>query len=227
MEQDIIPKIQVCFLMFQGHDVLDYAGPYEVFANIPRDPASESPDQIFEITLIAVDKIISSSRNLCVNRHISIAEAHTKITDYDILIVPGGPIRVLRDLYERNSPEMKFLCAYAGLPPRCQGRERVILSICTGALLLGCAQLLASRKATTHHKALDALRFVCRGIEGSDERPTEVVAARYVDGGFLENGTRIVTAGGISSGIHASLYILSLVAGNEMAALARQIMEFD
>jgi transcriptional regulator GlxA family with amidase domain len=122
---------------------------------------------------------------------------------------------------------MEFLCAYAALPPRDQGRERIILSICTGALLLGCAQLLRGRKATTHHKALDVLRDACYGAEGNDENPTEVIETRYVDGGFLGNGTRIVTAGGISSGIDASLYVLSLVVGKEMAALAGRIMEFD
>lgn len=215
--------------MFQGHDVLDYAGPYEVFANILRNPSSPNPSQIFDITLIAVDRVITSSRNLSVNRHISIFEAYSRISEYDILIIPGGPIRVLRGLCALNNPELKFLSAFAALPSRFQGCERVVLSICTGALLLGWMGLLNDRRATTHHKALDVLRCVCRrfAIEGSEECPTEVVSARYVDGGCLENGTRIVTAGGISSGIDASLYVMALVAGREMADKAARIIEFE
>ncbi|KAH8807446.1 class I glutamine amidotransferase-like protein [Xylogone sp. PMI_703] len=224
---DAVSRIQVCILMFQGHDVLDYAGPYEVFANVLRDPGSESPDQAFDITLIAADRVIQSSRNLCVNRHISIEEALIRILDYDILIIPGGPIYTLNALCRQDGPEMKFLLAYSSLPPRPEGNERIILSVCTGALLLGCAELLKGRKATTHHKALDVLRYICSGRGGRDEQGTEVMVARYVDGGFLDNGTRIVTSGGISSGIDASLYVLSLVAGREMAAFAGQIMEFD
>ena len=227
VEDDSIAKIQVCILMFQGHDVLDYAGPYEVFANILRNPDAESPEQVFDITLIADDRVIQSSRNLCVNRHLSIEDAYTRIVDYDILIIPGGPVRTLNALCDRDGPEVKFLRAYASLPPRSQRRERVILSVCTGALLLGCTQLLRGRRATTHHKALDVLRHVCYNGGATGEQATEVIKARYVDGGFLDNGTRIVTSGGISSGIDASLYVLSLVAGREMAAIAGKIMDFD
>lgn len=227
MKEEIGPKIQVCFLMFHGHDVLDYAGPYEVFANILRNPDSTNPTHIFDITLIAVDQLISSSRNLCVNRNMSISEAHAKIDEFDILILPGGPLQVLRNLYDRKSPEMKFLSAFATLPPRRYGCSRIILSVCTGALLLGCARLLCGRKATTHHKALGALEFVCQPVQGRDELPTEVVTARYVDAGLLDNGTRIVTAGGISCGIDASLYVMELVVGKEMADVAGEIMEYN
>lgn len=223
--------MNVGILMFQGHDVLDYTGPYEVFANILRDPQSEHPRQAFDISLIAADQVIQSSRSLCVNRHLSIEEAKARIEEFDILVVPGGPLATLRGLCEHNGPELGFIQSYSSLPLRVGRRERVILSVCTGALLLGYAQLLQGRRATTHHKALDVLRFVCSSRCGSagaeSSRDTEVVKARYVDGGFLENGTRIVTSGGISSGIDASLYVLSLVAGQDMADTARRIMEFD
>jgi transcriptional regulator GlxA family with amidase domain len=220
-------KMHVCILMFQGHDVLDYTGPYEVFANILRNPDSEQPEQAFDITLIAADRVIQSSRSLCVNRHLSIEEAHGRIEEFDILIVPGGPVVVMKGLCRRNGPELGFIRSYASLPRRSGRQGRVILSVCTGALLLGYAQLLQGRKVTTHHKALDVLRFVCASGHGDGVAGTEVIKARYVDGGLLDNGTRIVTSGGISSGIDASLYVLSLVAGREMAKIASQIMEFD
>jgi transcriptional regulator GlxA family with amidase domain len=222
-----IPKMHVCILMFQGQDVLDYAGPYEVFANVLRDPDSECPEQIFDITLIAADRVIQSSRSLSVNRHLSLEDALTRIMDYDILIVPGGPVRTLKGLCQQNRPELEFLRSYAALPERTGRRGRVILSVCTGALLLGYIQLLRGRKATTHHKALDVLSYICGSTGGSGDHGTEVIKARYVDGGVLSNGTRIITSGGISSGIDASLYVLSLVAGREVAAAAMRIMEFD
>ncbi|KAI9899699.1 hypothetical protein N3K66_006160 [Trichothecium roseum] len=242
--------MHVCILLFQGHDVLDYAGPYEVFANVLLDPDSPSPQQAFDVTLVAADRVIQSSRNLCVNRHLSIDEGLAAIEDFDILVVPGGPLGVLRRICQNHQshrhrgggggggggggPELRFLRAFARVPRQPGRCERVILSVCTGALLLGYSQLLRGRRATTHHKALDVLRYVCNGSGSSGDGAqkgnfgaTEVIRARYVDGGRLENGTRIVTSGGISNGIDASMYVLSLVAGRDMAAAAGRIMEFD
>ncbi|KAF5241936.1 hypothetical protein FANTH_8896 [Fusarium anthophilum] len=218
--------MHVCILMFQGHDVLDYSGPYEVFANVLDNPGSEHARQIFEITLIAADMVIQSSRNLCVNRHISIQEALARIMDYDILVVPGGPVRTLKSLCRTDSTELEFIRSFAALPERIGRQGRVILSVCTGSLLLGYIGLLKGRKATTHSKALETLRYVCDSTAGNGETGTEVIKARYVDAGALGNGTRIVTSGGISSGIDASLYVLSLVAGREIATAAMQIIEF-
>ena len=46
---------------------------------------------------------------------------------------------------------------------RTWGPDRPIVSVCTGALLLGRAGYLTGRRATTHHNAYDALRpFVAR-----------------------------------------------------------------
>lgn len=219
-------KRHVCILMFQGHDVLDYTGPYEVFANVLDNPGSENPRQIFDITLIAADMVIQSSRSLCVNRHISIQEALARIMDYDILVVPGGPVRTLKSLCRPDSTELEFIRSFAALPERIGRQGRMILSVCTGSLLLGYIGLLKGRKATTHSKALETLRYVCDSTVGNGETGTEVIKARYVDGGALGNGTRIVTSGGISSGIDASLYVLSLVAGRDVATVAMQIIEF-
>ncbi|KAG9499235.1 hypothetical protein J7337_010054 [Fusarium musae] len=202
--------MNVCILMFHGHDVLDYAGPYEVFANVLDNPGAEDPKQIFDITLIATDAIIQSSRSLYVNRHISIQEALTRIMDYDILVVPGGPVRTLKGLCEPDSTELGFIRSFASLSERIGRKARVILSVCTGSLLLGYIGLLKGRKATTHGKALDTLRYVCDQASGAGEIGTEVIRAR----------------GGISSGIDASLYVLSLVAGRDVATAAMQIMEF-
>lgn len=221
------PKMQVCILMFQGQDVLDYAGPYEVFANVLRDPDSECPEHIFDVTLVAADRVVQSSRSLNVIPHLSLEDALARIMDYDILIVPGGPVRTLKRLCKENGPELEFLRTYATLPERTGKEGRVILSVCTGALLLGYTQLLRGRKATTHHKALDLLSYICGSTGGTSEYGTEVIKARYVDGGLLSNCTRIITSGGISSGIDASLYVLSLVSGREVATAAMRIMEFD
>ena len=47
-----------CILMIQGYNVLDYTWPYEVSANVLRDPDSAQPEQAFDISLFTVDEAI-------------------------------------------------------------------------------------------------------------------------------------------------------------------------
>src|SRR3989442_15743424 len=71
-------------------------------------------------------------------------EVHRDLSDLDLVIVPGGAGRaeVVRD-----SEFLKRLLDF--------GTEKPIASVCTGALILGAAGLLAGRKATTHQNAWD------------------------------------------------------------------------
>ncbi|MCC5021506.1 MAG: DJ-1/PfpI family protein [Candidatus Synoicihabitans palmerolidicus] len=74
-------------------------------------------------------------------------------------------------------------------------QSELVLSVCTGALVLGQAGLLDALSITTHHSALDRL--------------ATMVPSATVDGSrrFHDNG-RIVTAAGISAGIDASLHVV-------------------
>jgi len=82
-------------------------------------------------------------------------------------------------------------------------------SVCTGAMLLAAAGLLAGRPAVTHHSALDDLRAA-----GADVREDE----RFVDDGD------IVTAAGVTSGIDLALHLVSQARGEAIAtAGAREI----
>jgi transcriptional regulator GlxA family with amidase domain len=88
-----------------------------------------------------------------------------------------------------------------------------------GALFLGASGILDGLKATTHHLFLDELRAVCRGT-------TEVVQARYVDGGYGNNGLRIITGGGVSSALDAACYLVSEIFSPGMALFATEMVEF-
>lgn len=111
--------------------------------------------------------------------------------------------------------------AFANLPPKADGSERTILSVCTGAFLLSGAGVLEDKKATTHHQALTALQAF------ADERgSTQIVPSRFVDGGVTGNGVRIITSGGISSGLDGSLYLLELKFGIEVAKKVEVVLEY-
>jgi transcriptional regulator GlxA family with amidase domain len=89
----------------------------------------------------------------------------------------------------------------------------LVLSVCTGALLLTRAGLLDGLEATTHHGAIDLLREVAP--------KTIIPAARR----FVDNG-RIVCSAGIAAGIDMSLSVLARLLGREVAGKTAHQMEY-
>ena len=92
-------------------------------------------------------------------------------------------------------------------------RAQIVLSVCTGALLLAKAGLLDGLIATTHHDAINLLRETA-------PKATVRESERFIDNG------QIITAAGISAGIDASLYIVSRLLGPPMAQAAARYMEY-
>jgi transcriptional regulator GlxA family with amidase domain len=95
---------------------------------------------------------------------------------------------------------------------RCQEAE-LVLSVCTGALLLAKAGLLDGLEATTHHEAIDLLREVA-------PKATIPAARRLVDNG------RVVCSAGIAAGIDMSLYVVARLMGGEVATQTAHQMEY-
>ena len=122
----------------------------------------------------------------------------------DVLILPGG-FGTRREMH--NGPLLDWI-------RRQVESAEAVLSVCTGALLLARAGLLANLDATTHHVAFDEL---------SDASPSTNVlrGKRMVDNG------RIITSAGISAGIDASLHLVARLLGHAVAAETAQYMEYD
>jgi transcriptional regulator GlxA family with amidase domain len=90
----------------------------------------------------------------------------------------------------------------------------MVLSVCTGALLLAKAGLLLNLSATTYHTAFDELR-------GIEPNITLCPGKRFVDNG------RILTSAGISAGIDMSLYVVAKLYGKAQAIHTAQHMEYE
>jgi transcriptional regulator GlxA family with amidase domain len=97
---------------------------------------------------------------------------------------------------------------------RVGGEAELLLSVCTGALVLAAAGLLDGKRATTHHLAFDALRAAA-------PRAEVVEGARIIDNG------RIVLSSGVSAGIDMSLYVVSRLHGEEVARETARYMEYE
>lgn len=187
----------LAILLFDDAEVLDFCGPFEVFSVTGQN---EKP-RPFNVSIVAEQMRPIQARNgLSVNPHYTIADCPPP----DVILVPGGQ-GTRREMH--NDVLIDWIRQQAE-------RVELMLSVCTGALMLAMAGLLDGLEATTHHGAIDLLRNVApRTLVHTDRR--------YVDNG------KIVLSAGISAGIDMSLYIVSRLLGTERAWETARQMEYD
>jgi transcriptional regulator GlxA family with amidase domain len=90
----------------------------------------------------------------------------------------------------------------------------VIASVCTGALVLAAAGLLAGRPVTTHRDHYDDLALVDPSVVVDTE-------ARFVDDGD------VVTSAGVSAGIDMALHLIARLESVDVARAVRREIQYD
>ncbi|KAL9608360.1 MAG: hypothetical protein Q9167_006802 [Letrouitia subvulpina] len=214
----------VGIIVFPGADLLDFTGPHGVLSHVSYNNNPVTPEHVFNIELIAAKEEITASDPITIKRHRSIADARGQLENYDILIVPGGPLPVIQGIIDSNGEEYQFIKAFIDTS---KNEERILMSVCSGAFILGATGILAGKTATTHSLALDGLKDICdeasRKLGGGN---TKVMKARYVDGGLTKAGMRVITSGGISCGFDASLYLASLKTDDSASNFAAMVLEY-
>jgi transcriptional regulator GlxA family with amidase domain len=197
---------QVVIVIFDDVEVLDFAGPFEVFS-VAGQRETTAP---FKVQLVAERLEVVHARNdFRVQPHHSFETCPTP----DLLLVPGGGGQradgtPFGTRLEMNNP------ALLEFVKRTDATGELTLSVCTGALVLGKAGLLEGLAATTHHLAFDALRAAAPNT-------------RVVEGVKLVDAGRVVTSGGISAGIDMSLSVVARLLGHEVALETASYMEYD
>jgi transcriptional regulator GlxA family with amidase domain len=131
-------------------------------------------------------------------------------------------------MVDANVPEVELIRRFAHLPRIASKQPRLLFSVCTGAFLLGATGVLSGLTVTTHHRAMNTLRDICVKFGNKSEPPTNVVHKRYRDGGVIKgDAVQVITAGGVSSGLDASFYVVRLLTTTEMAAFVSRLMEYN
>lgn len=220
---------KVGVLLFDGADILDFAGPIETLSHVSHNRNPDAPDRMFKVVTISRTRNVCTGGSLTIRADQLLDETMPSILDFDILLIPGGPPAVIKRVIEANGRELDIVREYAtsqALNPHHE--PRLLFSVCTGALLLGAAGVLAGVTVTTHHRTLDALRDICAHANkaGAGSAPTNIVHKRYVDS-VLGSGTKLLTAGGISSGLDATLRLVEQTTSLDMAAFVARLMEYD
>ena len=192
----LMKKRNVAILLFDEVEVLDFAGPFEVFA-VTSELNDYEPLKVY--TVAEKKQPIRARNGLSVNPDYGFDDCPAP----DILIVPGG---------EGTRAVMKNQAALDWIKTVATGSE-MTLSVCTGALVLGEAGLLDGLAATTHHETFDLLRKIA-------PKTTVRETDRFVDNG------KVITSGGISAGIDMSLHVIWRLLGEEQAQRTAEYMEY-
>ncbi len=187
----------VAILIFDEVEVLDFCGPFEVFSVTGRRDNSNP----FDVYTVAEKPGPVTARNqLSINPRYTISDCPKP----DILVVPGG---------YGTRRQMHNAVLTGWIKARLHELE-LVLSVCTGALLLATAGLLEGLAATTHHGAFELLEEIAPNTSVQRDR-------RIVDNG------KIILSAGISAGIDMSLYVVAKLLGDDIAQETAEYMEYD
>jgi putative intracellular protease/amidase len=121
----------------------------------------------------------------------------------DVLLIPGGDVEGQLE----NPNVIKWLQSKAK-------NAEVVLSVCNGAFILAKAGLLDGLEATTTANLIPRFREAAPKTKVLDDR-------RFVDNG------KIITAGGLSSGIDGALHVIERLFGKGTAQMAALGMEYN
>lgn len=196
-------KWNVGIFVFDGVEVLDFAGPFEVFSRTRLRPGVESrrsddvaPFDVF--TVARRPEVVVATGGLQVLPKHGFADAPR----IDLLVVPGG--FGTRPLLQ-DEETLDWI--------RQRARDcRKLTSVCTGSLLLAKAGLLDGKCATSHWAALDLLAEVGPKVRVDRER-------RVVDDG-------VITSAGVASGMDMAFYVVEQLFGKAVADETAHYIEY-
>ena len=165
--------MKIAFVLYDGVTLLDFAGAY--------DPLTRLKTMGFVADLDCCTCARAGTTRSFEGVTLSVDAINPDLSAYDYVVVPGG--NGIAGLMQDRA----FL-SWLAIPPE----KTVIAAVCGGALLIGAAGLLRTRRATTHPAMQEILKRFAR----------EVSSERIVE------DDHVITAGGVTAAIDMGLYPL-------------------
>ena len=190
-------KKTVGIFIFDNAEVLDFAGPFEVFS-----VTSELNNfELFDVFTVAKTKDpISAVNGLSVNPKYDFSDC----PKVDILILAGGDgtnqailDKEVIDWINKTNQETE-----------------ITMSICSGSRFLAKIGVLDHNSYCTHHQVYDDMqKLVSSGKPVTDKR-------------FVQSNSKTYTSGGISAGIDLSFHIVEKIHGKKIVEKTAKYMEY-
>jgi putative intracellular protease/amidase len=181
--------MEIAILIYDRFTALDAVGPYEVLSRLPGAKVSFIAEQTGPV------RTDTGQLTLLVET------ALDRLASPQVVLVPGGPGQAA--LME-DGPVHEWLRA-------ADETSQWTTSVCTGSLILGAADVLAGKRATSNWQALEQL----------DALGVEVVEERVVFDG------KYATSAGVTAGIDMALALAAKIAGEQVAQAIQLGIEYD
>lgn len=183
--------MKIAFVLFNGITFLDFIGFYDVIYRL----------NMFEETKGTTWDICGLSEEITdeLGLVIKVNKIKPDLSQYDLLFVPGG----------MGTRQLRFDEEFVAWLQQAINVKHIV-SVCTGALLLGAAGFLKNKKATTNPSAYELLEPYCN----------EVIKSRIVKDG------NVITAGGVSTSIDLALYIVELFVNKDAVDMIKKQIDY-
>jgi len=159
----------VGIFLFNDVELLDFAGPYEVFSVT----AELNDYKLFKVFTIAQDGAQIKS----VNGLRAVPDfSFTNHPPVDILVIPGG-------VGTRAAVKEKAVLDWVSQTTE---SSKITMSVCSGSRLLGVLGLLDHIEATTHHQVIEHLKEIAPRTIISNKRFTD--AGKIMTSGGISAG---------------------------------------
>jgi len=182
---------------FDDMEVLDFAGPFEVFSVANQ----LSGYKLLKIRVASADKkTIIAKNGLEIKADFRLAD----LENLDYLVIPGGD--GTKKVIQRKEVLNHI--------KRLTSQSSWTMSVCSGSRILGKTGFLEHKPYCTHHEVFDSMReIVPSGVPQRDLR-------------FVQSDQQIWTAAGISAGIDLALHLTELTFGKALAEQTAAYMEY-
>lgn len=188
----------VAIVLYSGVEILDFAGPTEVFA-AASGFGRNGEERAFNVYTVSRTKAPIVSQGIVdIIPDYSIDDAPKP----DIIVLPGGGAEsVIKD------------AVWLEWVRKSAAEGEHVLTVCTGAFIAGKIGMLDGAEATTWYNAIPGL---------TKEFPNaKVIPGRR----FIDNG-KLITTAGVSAGIDGSLHLVARLLGRYVADRTAEYMEY-
>ena len=190
-------KKNVGILLFDDVEVLDFAGPFEVFS-VASEVHNHSLFDVF--TFAKTASSITAVNGLSVNPKYCFED----VPPIDILIVPGG--NGSRELIKDQEVMDKVASIH--------NESELTMTVCSGSRVPAMLGLLTDKPYCTHHQVYEHMQELVPSATPKKE-------LRYV-----QSDERLYTSGGISAGIDLSFHLLEKLCDTKVVRNTARYMEY-